>query len=130
MIVFLTVLTEHHLKYLLEDTFDAQTKWYFIGLHLDLTHSLLSAIKANNLSSEEQYTEMLLRWISGGTATVKKLVDALGANTVQMHGIAERLQEKYAKKATLQEGRPYDWDYCACKKKKQRQLYNVQLFRI
>ena len=114
---FLTVLTEHHLKYLLEDTFDAQTKRYFIGLHLDLTHSMLSAIKTNNPSSGEQYTEMLLQWISGGPATLKGLIDALEANTVKLNGIAEKLKEKYAKKATPQEGRPYDWDYCACKKK-------------
>ena len=114
MAFFLTVLTEHHLKYLLEDTFDAQTKWRFIGLQLGLTNSMLSAIKSNNPSSEEQYTEMLSRWINGGTATVKRLIEALGAKTVQMNGIAERLQEKYAKRAAPQEGRPYDWDYCPC----------------
>ena len=64
---------------------------------------MLSAIKANNPSSEEQYTEMLLRWINGGTATVKRLIDALEANTVQMKSIAERLREKYEKRAQ-QEG--------------------------
>ena len=104
MAFFLTVLTEHHLKYLLEDTFDAQTKWRFIGLHLGLTNSMLSAIKSNNPSFEEQYTEMLSRWISGGSATVKRLIEALEANTVKMNGIAERLQEKYAKRAAPQEG--------------------------
>ena len=84
------------MKYLLEETFNAQTKWYFIGLHLDLTHSMLSAIKSNYPSSDEQYTEMLFRWINGGSATVKRLIDALEANTVQMNGIAKTLQEKYA----------------------------------
>ena len=96
------------MKYLLEDTFDAQTKWYFIGLQLDLTHSMLSAIKSNNPSTGEQYTEMLLQWINEGTATLKRLIDAIGSNTVQMNGIAEKLKEKYA---TPQEGRPCDWDY-------------------
>ena len=33
---------------------------------------------------------------------MKRLIDALGANTVQMNGIAERLQEKYAKRAAPQ----------------------------
>ena len=108
MAFFLLVLTEHHLQYLLEDTFDAQTKWRFIGLCLGLTNSMLSAIKSNNPSSEEQYTEMLSRWINGGRATVKRLIDALEAKTVQMNGIAERLQEKYAERATPEEGRPYD----------------------
>ena len=103
MSFFLTVLTEHHLQYLLEDTFDAQTKWRFIGLYLGLTNSMLSAIKINNPSSEEQYMEMLLRWINIGSATLKRLIDALGANTVQMKSIAERLREKYGKRAQ-QEG--------------------------
>ena len=61
---------------------------------------MLSAIKADNPSSEEQYTEMLSQWINGGTATVKRLIDALEANTVKMNGIAKRLREKY----TQQEG--------------------------
>ena len=103
-------MTQHHLRYLLEDTFDAHTKWRFIGLFLGLTQPTLSAIKINNPSSEEQYTEMLSRWINGGTATLKRLIDALQANTVQMNGIAKRLQENYAERATPQEGRPYDWD--------------------
>ena len=104
MLIFLIALTQHHLRYLLEDTFDAHTKWRFIGLFLGLTQPILSAIKVNNPSSEEQYTEMLSRWIDIGTATVKRLIDALGANTVQMNAIANKLQEKYAKKATPQEG--------------------------
>ena len=67
---------------------------------------MLSAIKVNNPSAEEQYTEMLSQWINGGAATVKRLIDALEANTVKMNGIAKRLQEKYAKRATPQEGKP------------------------
>ena len=104
IVMVFSVLTEHHLQYLLEDTFDAQTKWRFIGLYLGLTQPLLSAIKVNSPSSEVQYTEMLLRWISGGTATVKRLIDALEARTVQMNAIAMRLREKYPKGILPQEG--------------------------
>ena len=35
---------------------------------------------------------------------MKRLIDALGANTVQMNAIAERVQEKYVKRASPQEG--------------------------
>ena len=91
-------MTEYHLKYLLEDTFDAQTKWRFIGLYLGLTPPMLSAIKANNPSSEEWYTEVLTRWINMGSATLKKLIHALEANTVQENGVARRLRLKYATK--------------------------------
>ena len=100
-----SALTEHHLKYLLEDTFDAQAKWYLIGLRLDLTDLMLSAIKANNSSSEEQYTEMLLQWINEGTATIKGLIDALEDNTVQMKHIANKLREKYPIATMPQEGK-------------------------
>ena len=102
-------MTQHHLRYLLEETFDAHTKWRFIGLFLGITQPRLSAIKINNSSSEEQYTEMLSQWISGGTATLKRLIDALQANAVQMNDIAKRLQEKYAERVTPQEGRHYDY---------------------
>ena len=46
---------------------------------------------------------MLSQWINIGSATVKRLIDALEANTVQMKSIAERLREKYEKRAQ-QEG--------------------------
>ena len=71
---------------------------------------MLEAIKINNPSSEEQYTKMLLRWINGGTATVKRLIDALEVNTVQMKSIAERLREKYEKRAQ-QEGYKYGFSH-------------------
>ena len=92
------------MKYLLEDTFDAQTKWRFIGLYLGFIDSKLSAIKANNPSSEEQYREMLSQWINEGSATVKNLIDALEANTVRMNGIAKKLREKYEKRAQQEGG--------------------------
>lgn len=97
-------MTQHHLHYLLEDTFDARTKWRFIGLCLGLTQPMLSAIKCNNPSSEDQYTEMLSRWINTGTATLKSLIDALDGNTVQMNNIAKTLREKFEERPVSQEG--------------------------
>lgn len=93
-----TALTQHHLTYLLEDTFDARNKWLFIGLQLGLTDTMLSTIQSNNPSSEElQYTKMLSQWIEGGSATVEKLINAFEANTVQLKGMANKLRKKYAK---------------------------------
>lgn len=89
-------MTQQHLQYLLEDTFDVHTKWRFIGLRLGFTQPMLSSIRSHYSSSEEQYTEMLSRWISGSNATMTKLIAALEANTVQMNAIAKRLREKYA----------------------------------
>ena len=59
---------------------------------------MLSAIKANHSSSDEQYAEVLTRWIDRDTATVKKLIDALESKAVGQKRIASRLRQKYAKK--------------------------------
>ena len=52
---------------------------------------------------------MLSLWINVGSATVKRLINALEANTVQMNGIAMKLRQKYEKRAQ-QEG-IYPWIY-------------------
>ena len=64
---FLIALTEHHLKYLLEDTFDVQTKWYFIGLCLGLPSSTLDAMRGE---INENYTEVLKQWLKIGEEEV------------------------------------------------------------
>ena len=46
--------SEHHLKYLLEDTVDAQTKWYYIGLCLGLPPPKLGAMREDMDTSQER----------------------------------------------------------------------------
>ena len=105
-VFFSAVLTEHHLKYLLEDTIDAETKWYFIGLYLGLTPATLDAIGQNFKMCNEQYKEVLYKWLqSRVTPTMRKLIEALESNTVKKESLATRLRTKYAKKITpLQKG--------------------------
>ena len=100
-VFFSAVLTQHHLKYLLEDTFDSQTKWRFIGLYLGLPPPTLDAIGKKFDSSDEQYAEVLQKWLqSGVTPTMRKLIEALESNTVKENNIATQLRSKYTMKTT------------------------------
>lgn len=92
------------MQYLLIDTIDAQTMWYFIGLYLNLPPSTLDAMRTNMRTSNEQYAEVLKQWINGGTATVKKLIDALENKAVKQNAIASRLRRKYADRVVAQQG--------------------------
>ena len=62
---------------------------------------MLSAIRANYPSFEEQYREMLLQWINISSATLKRLIDALEANTVQINGIANITRKVCQKSYTI-----------------------------
>ena len=99
-----TALTEHHLKYLLEDTFDAQVKWYYIGLCLDLPPPKLDAMREDMNSSQERYTEVIKQWLKTGEATMRKLIDALESKTVSENRIVLHLRKKYAKRITSKTG--------------------------
>ena len=94
-------MTEHHLKYLLEDTFDVRAKWYFIGLCLNLPSSTLDAMKGD---INENYTEILKQWLKTGEASMKKFIEALESHTVEERARASRLRQKYASKAVVQHG--------------------------
>ena len=105
LLLFFIALTQHHLKYLLEDTIDAQTKWKFIGLYLGLPHPILAAIGKNFQSSDEQYIEVLHKWLqSGVTRTMRKLIEALESNMVKENGLATRLRSKYVARTASQQG--------------------------
>ena len=103
--MFFIALTQHHLKYLLEDTIDAQNKWKFIGLYLGLSPPTLAAIGKTFDTSDEQYTEVLHKWLQCGvTPTMRKLIEALESNTVKENGLATRLRSKYATRTASQQG--------------------------
>ena len=104
VLLFHSALTEHHLKYLLEDTFDVRNKWYFVGLCLNLPPSSLDAIMKDWNTTEERYTEVLKQWLRKGGATMKKLIDALASRTVEENTLVSRLRKKYANKVASQAG--------------------------
>ena len=97
--VIYAALTEHHLQYLLQDTIDAQVKWYYIGLCLGLPPPRLDAMR-----EQERYTEVIKQWLKTGEATMRKLIDALESKTVNENRLASHLRKKYAKRITPQNG--------------------------
>ena len=99
-----TVLTEHHLPYLLQETVDARAKWYYIGLSLDLPSSTLDVLREDMDTAIGRYTEVIMQWLKLGEATMKKLIEALESNTVKERHLASSLRVKYAKRMALQEG--------------------------
>ena len=99
-----TALTEHHLRYLLEDTFDARAKWYYIGLCLDLPLSTLEAMREDMNTAQERYTEVIKQWLKTGKATMRKLIDALKSKTVSENRLVSHLQKKYAKRIASKTG--------------------------
>ena len=99
-----TALTEHHLRYLLEDTFDAQIKWYYIGLCLDLPPPRLDAMREDMNTSHERYTEVIKQWLKTGEATMRKLIDALGSKIVGENRLASHLRKKYTNRIASKTG--------------------------
>ena len=104
MHVIVIALTEQHLRYLLEDTIDAQAMWYCIGLCLGLPLSTLDAIREDMDSTTERYIGVLKHWLKTSEATMKKLSEALESNVVNEKGLALRLRKKYANKIAPQNG--------------------------
>ena len=101
-----TALTERHLIYLLEDTIDAQTKWYYIGLHLDIPPPTLEAIGNDCKTSHEQFIKVLQKWLQGGdTPTMRKMIEALESKLVQEKNLAMQLRSKYENKMTSEQGK-------------------------
>ena len=94
-------MTEHHLKYLLKDTIDARSKWYYIGLCLNLPSTTLDSIREDMDTAKDSYTEVLKHWLKTGEATMQKLIEALEDKTVQEKRLASVLREKYAKRTVL-----------------------------
>ena len=99
-----TALAEQHLRYLLQDTIDAQVKWYCIGLFLGLPPSILDAIREDMDTTTERYIGVLKHWLKTGEATMKKLSEALESNVVNEKGLASCLRKKYANRIAPQNG--------------------------
>ena len=77
-------LTVADLKDALEEVYDARSKWYNIGLQLELPLGTLDAIESECKSSLDYgCRKMLQRWLeTGEIRTWRALADALGSELV------------------------------------------------
>ena len=82
----------------LDETFAARSKWYYIGLKLGMEASELDAIKKDNAEAvKDCYLEALKCWLKGVAPkpTWAALAEALASDMVDEGGLAEKLREKY-----------------------------------
>ena len=80
----------------LEETFAARSKWYYIGLKLGVEASELDAIKKDNPEAvKDCYLEALKCWLKGVAPkpTLAALAEALASDMVDEGGLAEKLRE-------------------------------------
>ena len=89
---------QNDLGLLLEELLDVQTKWYNLGLQLNLTVSTQDRIKTQFSDPREQLLEMLETWLSTGySRSWKTLLDALRSRNVGESQLADHLEAKYCR---------------------------------
>ena len=89
-------LTPKHLNFVSNETWDARSRWFYVGLELLLSPSDLEAIKeANNNEPDKCFMDMLKQWLRKGTATWKSLIDALKSKKVNHLQLANSIAAKF-----------------------------------
>ena len=89
------------MKILQEELVDVSSKWYNIGLHLDLLPGDLDNIKlTEHVDVRSCLCEMLKLWLKRGHPTWHLLVKALNSRSVSEMDLAKQLKRKYCKKIT------------------------------
>ena len=97
------------LKVLQEELVDVSSKWYNIGLQLNLQPGDLDNIKlTEHVDVRSCLCEMLKLWLKRGHPTWQLLVEGLNSRSVSEMELAKQLKKKYCKKiATDQTGMFY-----------------------
>ena len=94
-------LTSGDLKKVLDSLWEARTKWFHIGIQLDMKISHLKVIR-NDYHDEADlcFTEMLTDWLKrmNPPPTWEALVDALKSQTVGYEQLADTIQKTHYKK--------------------------------
>ena len=79
------------IKMLLRLLHDVRSKWYNIGIELDISTGTLDAIKAQNSDCDGYLREMIKHWLSmkSHKATFDDIVEALSSELVGEMALAE-----------------------------------------
>lgn len=89
------------LNTVLEELYEARTKWYFIGLKLKVPVDTLDSIKAQSDDPNECLLQVLKHWLK--TVDPKPmweaLVDGLRGRLVEEHQLASSIEEKYCRRS-------------------------------
>jgi hypothetical protein len=87
------LLTIDDLRTVQRDVWEARTKWYNIGLELDVDFSTLDAIRRDNYDIDSCFTEMLTMWLKrvNPPPTWSAMVEALRSPTVGYEHLTEHV---------------------------------------
>ena len=90
-------LTTADIKTILEElATEASSKWYHIGIQLDVPPDELNSMRQQNGSDDKaKLCSVLLPWLKSGKATWEALCAALKSGTVGDRSLAEKLKKDY-----------------------------------
>ena len=94
-------LSSIDLKVICEELFEIRAKWRWIGLELNLTKGTIEAIEQRNQNPEDRLYRVVNEWLNKGTATWRKLVDALYSSPGGEKGLSRQLEQKYCVESRL-----------------------------
>ena len=89
------------LSTVLEELYEARTKWYFIGLKLKVPVDTLDSIKTQSDDPNECLLQVLKHWLKtvDSKPMWEALVDALRGRLVEEHRLASSIEEKYCRRS-------------------------------
>ena len=97
-----------NLRDLLEETLSSSTKWYKIGLRLDVPVDKLDNIRKEFSDQEDCLCEVLKDWLKGAAGTKPAwgvLVEALRSQTVGETWLADQLEAKHCQPERKSQGK-------------------------
>ncbi len=94
-------LNQSDLKQVYKVVFEARAKWRLIGLQLELTHGDLEAINLHYRNPDDQLERVLAKWLRGGEATWRQLMEALYSVSVRETALAEQIRMKHCQQGRL-----------------------------
>ena len=71
------------------------TKWYDLGLELDLPVHQLDNIGSDGCEETERKRKMIVQWLNTGVASWSSLVEALKSPLVNKKGVAKQISKDY-----------------------------------
>ena len=87
------------------ELYGARTKWFDLGLELELDTGILASIKKDHRDTGECFRETIIAWFDSSSAkTWSTLVNALKARPVGYEHLATKIEEKYCQQPKSQAG--------------------------
>ena len=85
------MLTVDDLRHVIGAVYPARTKWYNIGLQLDVPVDTLDSIERERGDDGDHLRNMLKWWLKQGAATWRALADALKNPIIGEHQLSKKL---------------------------------------